>query len=315
MERNYIKSRPVTFAAIFIILSIIFTLQTAICQTQRIEKGDILEIRVYGHEELSKTVMVQPDGTVDYPMISNIPVEGLSLDELREILKAQATRYLNERPIISVRFSQTMNVGVTVLGQVVVPGEYLSAKRATIQGAITLAGGTTPRAQLENIKLIRKVGETTETISVNLYKFYVEGDPSLLPLLEDGDVIVVPGMPGSSDVKVIGEVKEPGNYQIFSGSNVLDALYMAGGPTEKAGLNRIRLISPMKEQSREIKVNVESLLKAQSIDNIPDVKPGDIIYVPTKRTFFKGLMAVLRDAATVLFPITMILYYAGVFER
>jgi protein involved in polysaccharide export with SLBB domain len=208
-----------------------------------------------------------------------------------------------------------MNVGVTVLGQVIVPGEYLVAKRSTVQGAITLAGGLTPRAKLDEIKLIRKKNDTTLTLPVNLYRFFIDGDPNLLPNLEDGDVVVVPGMPGSSDIKVIGEVRTPGTYQVFEGSNLLDALYLAGGPTDKAALGGIRLISPYKKQNREFKFNIDRLLQAKQTAGIPNIEAGDIVYVPRKKEFWRGLISVLRDMATIAWPIVMILYYSGAFDR
>ena len=293
----------------------LFGCQSIFSQSARVKKGDMLEIRVYGYEELSKTVMVEPDGTIDYPLVANIPVEGFSLDELREILKAQASKYMREVPIISIRFSLTMNVGVTILGQVIVPGEYLVPKRATVQGVITRAGGTTPRAQLDNIKLIRKNGGKDGTLVVDLHKFYTEGDPSILPDLEDGDVVVVPGVPGSEDVKVVGEVKDPGSFTIYMGTNLLDAIYMAGGPTEDAALGRIRLVTPFRQDSREREFNVEKLLKANKINDIPYVKPGDIIFVPKKSKFWRNLLNFLRDAATIAWPIVMILYYTGTFDK
>ena len=312
MKRNtYYRIIRILFISVFVLSFYNATFS----QVERITKGSIIEIRVYGHDELSKTVMVQPNGMVEYPLLSNIPVDGFSVDELREILRAQLTKYLPERPIVSVRLSQTMNVGVTVLGQVVVPGEYIVAKRATVQGAITHAGGTTPRAQLENVKLIRRTDGETETIDVNLYRFYVEGDPSLLPVLEDGDIVVVPGAPGSNDVKVIGEVRTPGAYQIFAGASILDAIYMAGGPTENASLNNIRLVSPLDKNTREIKINLKNLLQLEKSKNIPEVKPGDIIYIPSKSGFFRGFMSVIRNVTSLLVPIAMILWYSGVFTR
>lgn len=296
-------------------ICMIFSTGEIFGQSQRIEKGDILEIHVYGYDEFSRTVMVEPDGTIDFPLVSNIPVQGLNLDELREILRSQAAKLLGERPIITVRFSLTLNVGVTVLGQVTIPGEYLVAKRATVQGAITRAGGATPRALLENVKLIRKKDGETETISIDMNAFFIEGDPNLLPSLEDGDVIVVPGLPGSYDVKVLGEVKIPGTYQIFTGANLFDALYLAGGPTEDAALNRTRIVTPFRDSSREVQIDIDELLQSEQTKNIPEVRPGDIVYIPTRRKFFRNFLTVLRDVATIAWPIVMILYYSGTFDR
>jgi len=275
----------------------------------KIQKGDIIEVRVYGHEELSKTIMVQSDGTVNYPLVSDIPIDGLQLDEFREVLVAQATRYLGERPIITVRFSQTISVHVTVLGQVSVPGEYLVAKSATVQGAITQAGGFTPRAQLDKVKVIRGKDDKDTTMYVDMYQFYVQGDPDLLPSLEEGDIIVVPGVPGSHDVKIMGEVKNPGTYTVFQGANFLDLLYMAGGPTEEAHLKKIRLISPLKKTAKEIEINLDDMLQTSELSRIPSVQPGDIIYVPKKSTFWKTFVSVIQNVSAVLTPILLMMWY------
>jgi polysaccharide export outer membrane protein len=280
------------------------------CQTERIHKGDIIEIRVYGHEELSKTLMVQSDGTVNYPLVSNIPIDGLRLDEFRDVLTAQISKYLGERPIITVRFSKTLSVSVTVLGQVSVPGEYMVAKSATVQGAITQAGGFTPRAKLDQVKLIRKKGDNKETLIVNLFEFYVEGNPDILPSLEEGDVIVVPGIPGTHDVKVIGEVKSPGSYTVFQGATLVDVLYMAGGPTENAALNKIRLVSPQKQSSREITINMDEMLKSDHNVEFPEILPGDVIYVPKGKTFWRSVVSITRDVSTIALPVVMIIYYS-----
>ncbi|MFO7890475.1 MAG: SLBB domain-containing protein [bacterium] len=275
----------------------------------KIKQGDIIEVRVYGHEELSKTIMVQSDGTVNYPLVSDIPIDGLQLDEFREVLVAQATKYLGERPIVTVRFSQIISVHVTVLGQVSVPGEYLVAKTATVQGAITQAGGFTPRAQLNQVKVIRKQDEEDQTIYVDMYQFYTQGDPDLLPELKEGDIIVVPGVPGSHDVKVMGEVKNPGTYTSFQGANFLDLLYMAGGPTEEAHLKKIRLISPLKKTAKEIEINLDHMLQTSELAEIPSVQPGDIIYVPQKSTFWKTFVSVIQNVSAVLTPILLMMWY------
>lgn len=309
---NYlVKLRIITIVSFFMIL----INKSVHCQTQRIQKGSILEIRVYGHAELSRTVMVQPDGSIDYPLISGIPIDGYSLDQMREILTVQVSKFIGERAVVTVRFSQTMNIGVTVLGQVAVPGEYIVAKKATVQGAISQAGGSTSRAQLGNIKLIRHLGDSTQTIIIDLYKFYVEGDSSILSSLEDGDLIVVPGLPGAYDIKVIGAVESPGTHKIFTGANILDAIYMAGGPKEQADLKKTQLVSPLRGNTREIEIDIESLLQSNHMAQIPELRPGDVILVPEKKSFWRQLFGIFRDVTSFISPIILILYYTGVLRR
>ena len=281
----------------------------AFSQSSVIRKGDILEITVYKHPDLSKSVMVQTDGTVDFPLISKIPVDGLSLDEFTEIIKSQAAKYLGETPMVTVRFSQTIQVYVTVLGQVMIPGEYITAKSSTVQGAITRAGGFTPRAQVDQVKLIREKDGKRETVSVDMHRFFLEGDPSLLPVLEDGDIVVVPGLPGSNDVKVIGEVKSPGSYPVFLGANLLDVILMAGGPTKDASMKKIQLISLSQRDAKGLQVDLDKIIRSQKTGQIPEVRPGDVVNIPVKKSIFNKTVSFLKDVSAIALPIAMMVYY------
>jgi polysaccharide biosynthesis/export protein len=280
-------------------------------QHDRIQKGDILEINVYNHPDLSKAVIVKNDGAVEYPLISGIPVDGLTIPEFREILTAQLTKYIGEQPILSIRFSSSISILVTVLGQVAVPGEYLIPQSATIQGAISRAGGPTPRAQLDQVKLIRQNDPEKTAKTVNLLRFFIEGDPSLLPTIEEGDVIVVPGVPGSNDVKILGEVRVPGSYTVHLGASVLDVLFLAGGPTKDAALNRVRWVSPLDSVNRAVDLNLNKMLKSKSYQAIPEVRPGDILYVPRQRAgFWRFTYSLIKDVAAIASPIAMVVYYS-----
>lgn len=279
-------------------------------QYERIKKNDILEISVYNHPDLSKAVIVQSDGSVDYPLVSGIPVDGLTLSEFREILSTQLTKYIGEPPILSIRFSSSISIRVTVLGQVTTPGEYLIQQSSTIQGAVSRAGGPTPRAQLDRVKLIRNNDAAKSVKTVNLLRFFIEGDPSLLPVIDEGDVIVVPGVPGSHDVKILGEVRVPGSYTVHLGASILDVLFMAGGPTKEAALSRVRWTSPLDSVSRSVEIDLNSILKSNAHKPIPEVRPGDILYIPTKRSgFWRTSFGLVRDLASIASPIAMIIYY------
>lgn len=282
-------------------------------QAERIKKGDLLEISVYGHPELSKTVMVQQSGNVDYPLVANIPIDGMRLEEFQSVVSTQVARYLGERPIVTVWFSQTLNIVVTVLGQVNQPGQYPISKQATLQGAITRAGGFTPRAELDNVQILRKnsLGEARRD-TVDLTKFFLGGDLAQLPELENGDVILVPGMPGSYDVKVLGAVRLPGGYPVQFKTSLLDVLFMAGGPIEKADLRRVRVSSATRSRTLQYSLEPGDLFEGKRKGKeIPDVLPGDVVYVPLKGKSFFGIV---RDLVTFASPLVMILYYTGVID-
>ncbi|MBN1479169.1 SLBB domain-containing protein [candidate division KSB1 bacterium] len=265
------------------------------CQERLIKPGDALEIIAPQSEELSRIVVVEPDGTVDFPAMQGLPVDGITLDRFKEVLVAQLSRYMESTPLMMVRFSESYPIKVNVLGQVAIPGLYQIANTATLQGAIGAAGGFVPGAQLSKIKLIRtRNGEQSEHI-VNMEQFYLNGDPSVLPLLQDDDTIVVPGNPLATNVKVIGGVEHPGSYEVFFQTTLLDVIYLAGGPTEDANLKKIKIVSLSGQNAREVPIDIKNLLKSKSYRAIPIVVPGDVVYVPKKKVSWRKFFDIVRD--------------------
>lgn len=264
-------------------------------QERLIKPGDAIEIIAPQSEELSRTIVVEDDGTVDFPAMQGLPVDGITLQRFKEILIAQLSRYMESTPLVMLRFSASYPIKVNVLGQVAIPGLHQIANTATLQGAIGAAGGFIPGAQLSKIRLLRTVSsEQTEQV-VNMEQFYLNGDPSALPLLKDEDTIVVPGNPLATNVKVLGGVKNPGSYEVFFQTTLLDVIFLAGGPTDDANLKKIKIVSFTGQNAREVPINIKNLLKAKNFKSIPIVVPGDVVYVPEKTVSWRKFLNLLRD--------------------
>ncbi len=264
-------------------------------QERLIKPGDAIEIIAPQSEELSRTVVVETDGTVDFPAMQGLPVDGITLQRFKEILIAQLSRYMQTTPLVMVRFSESYPIKVNVLGQVAIPGLYPIANTATLQGAIGAAGGFIPGAQLSKIKLIRTANDEKIEQIVNMEQFYLNGDPSALPLLKDEDTIVVPGNPLATNVKVLGAVENPGSYEVFFQTTLLDVIFLAGGPSEDANLKKIKVISSTGQDAREVPINIKKFLKSKSFKSIPIVVPGDVVYVPEKKISWRKFSNLLRD--------------------
>lgn len=265
-------------------------------ETKKIQYGDVIEILVYGQEDLSRVVKVSPDGTINFPFISDLPVDGLTLNELRDIITVQLSKYVERKPIVTLNFLSTYMIGITVLGQVLKPGTYQIPQNASIQGAIGQAGGFNPGAKIKELQLIRQLDTEKTIIPVDLEKFIIEADLSLLPTLEDGDVIFVPGWPGATAVKIAGEVKIPGNYEVFANfQNVLDIIFKAGGATDEADLTKVMLISFHEQKQKEQEIDIKKCLENKKYDAIPKVVPGDVIFIPEKKNLWKQFVQIMRD--------------------
>ncbi|MFZ5519244.1 MAG: SLBB domain-containing protein [Candidatus Zhuqueibacterota bacterium] len=264
-------------------------------QERRIKPGDVIEIIVADNVALSQSVVVRSNGTVEYPTLQDLPVDGITLNRFQELLITQLSRFLETSPLVLVRFGESYPIRVTVLGQVVMPGLYTIANTATLQGAIGAAGGLTPGAQLSKVKLIRDNSGSKENIIINMENFYKNGDPSALPLLKEGDTIVIPGNPLATNVKVLGCVENPGSYDVLFQTTILDVIFMAGGPTEDANLKKVKIISLTGQDARDVKIDIDELMHSKTYINIPIVVPGDVVYIPKKKLNWSGIMTVIRD--------------------
>lgn len=149
--QGFVWCLPFAFCFLLLIL-----MGGAFAQDKLIKPGNVLEIVVFGHQELSRTVTVAPNGTVDFPFLQDLPVNGLSLNDVRDMIAAQLSKYIPERPIVTVSQIQSYTIPVTVLGQVNTPGEHNIAVNATIQGALVAAGGTTHGAQLDKLRIFSR---------------------------------------------------------------------------------------------------------------------------------------------------------------
>jgi len=282
-------------------------------QQRKIKAGDAIEIIVYGHEELSRTVYVSPQGTIDFPFMQNIPVDGLTLDKTREVIVAQLTRYLTSPPVVTVSFAKTSIIIVNVMGQVGKPGVIQLPLQSRLQGAIHDAGNFLPGAIVNSVTLIRNDKGTTTTRNYNLELFVLKGDLEQNPQLKNEDIIIVTGNPIFAQVKVLGSVNMPGIYNPLHGASVVDMIFMAGGFTEEADLSKIKYISPSDEKSFELEIDLSVYFKSpRSYANIPTVKQGDIIIVPKKKkSIWSATWGVVKEVLTL----GQIVYWIYLFRR
>jgi polysaccharide export outer membrane protein len=135
-------------------------LSSAFAQERTIKPGDVIEIVVAGHEELNRSVLVSTQGKIDYPFLEGVPVDGLTLSRLRDLLMHQLSQSLETPPFIEVRFAENYPMAITVLGSVAKPGVYMLHNPAALQSANGEAGGFAAGAQLPQIKLVRKDGKS-----------------------------------------------------------------------------------------------------------------------------------------------------------
>ena len=120
--------------------------------------GDVLTVRVYGEEELSGSHQIAPDGTVDFPLLGSVQVNGLEPPEVAD----QIQRLLMEKeflrdPHVSVYVEQYSSKRVSVVGAVANPGTFVLQPGMTVVQAISMAGGFSSLADRDATVVTRRV--------------------------------------------------------------------------------------------------------------------------------------------------------------
>ncbi|MDP2689201.1 MAG: polysaccharide biosynthesis/export family protein [Deltaproteobacteria bacterium] len=156
---------------------------------------DILEVSVWRNEELSKVVVVRPDGMISLPLIGDIRAAGKTPIELRDEITERLKEY-QETVVASVIVQEVRSYRIFVLGEVLNPGTYIMMRQTSVLQAIALAGGFSQFASRNRITLIRErpgMDGKAEKISIRFDDIVDSGgSPESNMTLRPGDTIFVP---------------------------------------------------------------------------------------------------------------------------
>ncbi|NOU27278.1 MAG: polysaccharide export protein [Polyangiaceae bacterium] len=158
--------------------------------SSRIGAGDVFEVHVLGEKDLPAEYRVQPDGSIDFPYVRRLTVEGKEPQEVAELLRARLRDAgILRDPQVSVVMKQYFSKRVSVVGQVTKPGTIAWTDGLRLVDALSQSGWLTPLADANHVTLIRRVGDHTvaATISVDAI---TEGSQGDIPL-QAGDTIKV----------------------------------------------------------------------------------------------------------------------------
>lgn len=151
----------------------------------------------YNNNSQQQGYLTAEDGTIDFPVLGNIKVAGLTRTELSDLLEKRISEYVIN-PIVTIR---VMNFKVSVLGEVSRPGTYnVQGERLTLPEALGLAGDMTIFGRRDNVLVIRDKGKTKDYKYLDLRKADVLN--SDFYYLQQNDVVYV----------------EPNNAQVQSSS-------------------------------------------------------------------------------------------------
>ena len=180
----------ITFFVAFIGISVAET--AAVNETTyQIGPGDVLNISVWKEEGMQQEVLVRPDGGITFPLAGEIKAGGLTTKELSSVLVTKLKRYI-PNPNVTVSVLKSVSNKVYVIGKVNRPGEFTVTGYMDVLQALTLAGGLTPYADDDDIKIIRRTDAGSDVMLFN-YDDVISGEHlDMNIILKAGDTVVVP---------------------------------------------------------------------------------------------------------------------------
>lgn len=180
------------------VVALLVAAQVAAAQDSRnsndayeVQPGDVLFISVWKEPDLQLQVLVRPDGAFSFPLVGEVNGRNRSVEDIRVELASKLSRYIPDL-VVTVSILEINGNKIYVMGQVNQPGEFVVNPRVDVMQALAVAGGTTPFANLNDIMILRRAGDS-QTVFEFRYDDVARGrrlEQNIL--LQSGDIVVVP---------------------------------------------------------------------------------------------------------------------------
>ncbi|MGJ4892968.1 polysaccharide biosynthesis/export family protein [Bradyrhizobium sp. HKCCYLS3077] len=168
-----------------------------------LKPGDTLSITVLQDPKFDRTVIVDPNGQIAFPLAGHITVSGLTPQRLERVLKSRLQRNYKDAGELEVTVALTnaakpdtpeedLKPKIFITGEVLRPGPYAIRQATTLVQALSLAGGLGPFAARRRIQVRRGSGANEVIFSFDYKSYEAGGTPEANIALQAGDVIIVP---------------------------------------------------------------------------------------------------------------------------
>jgi len=271
--------------------------------------GDVIEISIFTLTPITFRTTVSADGALTLPNVGAVAVSGKTLAAVKSELVSQISKQYKSSSI-AITLQRPRNFLVTVTGAIRMPGKHLVSSVDRVDKAVLLANAPpventnlAPTLQAEKlnsdrlavrlypnyapllqpslrqIKVHRKSGEV---LACDLIRFFMAGDNSMNPVLQEGDVIVVPNLAVESVEKVgiYGAVQIPGLYEYSPFDSLTTLFKLAHGATPNADLENVQLVRKTSSGFVSERINVSEIFAGRAKDVL--ILPNDRIQVPEK---------------------------------
>ena len=156
-----------------------------------VQAGDTLQVSVWKEPDLTGEVLVRPDGALSFPLAGEVQAAGHTVEEIRKILQTRFAKYIPD-PVVTVVVRKADGSRIFVMGKVNRPGDFALIRPIDVMQALSLAGGVTPYADVNGIRILRRAGSQQEVLRFRYDDVRRGKDLSQNILLRSGDTVVVP---------------------------------------------------------------------------------------------------------------------------
>jgi protein involved in polysaccharide export with SLBB domain len=231
--------------------------------------GDEIRVLMWGRIDAEYSLVVNKDGTIQFPRIGSISVAGMTYKDMKQLLKKKAESITGVT--ISVTMGRLRSITVFVVGEVKMPGAYTVSAFDTVINALLMSGGPSQLGSLRNVQLKRN-GKIVTTI--DFYAFLLEGDTSKDKRLQPGDVVFVPK--AENLVAIAGNVKRPAIYELRGDLSLNILIELAGGLAPSAYKQRLQIERSYKHEKQLVLDVTFTGAESEAGFNLQD---GDIVKV------------------------------------
>ena len=279
------RSRPGTgpslrpTAVAWVVLTALTAAPAALLAIEGVHAGDVLEITVAGRPDLGRLRTVGTTGTIWLPHVGEVPVAGLTPDQVGGKLTDLLARQVTNRPAVTARVVDEAVPVVQVVGAVARPGRHtLGAKRRLIDVLLAAGGFTT--AASGDVSVERHEGTFPDGTALRRVHLPLgEPTPEALAALElplaRGDVVTVAA---AGYVTVTGEVVKPGRFRLDGTATVTQAVSWAGGVAPRGARRAsIQRRNPENGRVETLEADLDAIGKGREQD--PPLLPDDAIAV------------------------------------
>lgn len=152
---------------------------------------DVVMISVWKDEHLTKEAVVRPDGMISFPLVGDVQAADRTVEEVRADLTKRLSKFI-PNPHVSVAVTKLLSYRIYVLGRVNKPGEFMVGHHTDVLQALSLAGGVTPFAAENDIKIMRRERGEQRVFEFRYGDAKKGKDLTQNIVLQRGDVVMVP---------------------------------------------------------------------------------------------------------------------------